>query len=122
MWFTLPCYRKPLPFRLDFAFGRSYAKTMLDVELTSDQKAFVGQAIESGRIRAEEDAVREALLLWERRERVRAELLSALDEAEASLACGEGVEMTEQSTRELAERVKQRGRASLAAERASSRQ
>jgi len=95
---------------------------MLDVELTSDQKAFVGQAIESGRIRAEEDAVREALLLWERRERVRAELLSALDEAEASLACGEGVEMTEQSTRELAERVKQRGRASLAAERASSRQ
>lgn len=93
---------------------------MLNVELTADQKAFVGQAIESGRIRAEEDAVREALLLWEQRERTRAELLAAIDEADASLARGELVEMTEQSTRELAELVKQRGRAALFVEKTSS--
>lgn len=93
---------------------------MLDVELTPDQKAFVDQAILSGRIRAEEDAVREALLLWEKRERARAEMLSALEEAEASIARGEGIEMTEQSTRELAERIKQRGRAALAPQKAGS--
>ena len=92
----------------------------MNVELTADQKAFVGQAIESGRILAEEDAVREALLLWEQRERARVELLVAIDEAEASLARGEGVEMTEQSTRDLAERVKQRGRAALLAQKTNS--
>ena len=58
----------------------------------------------------------EALRLWEERERKRAEFLATLDEAKASLARGEGIEVTEQSMRELAEGVKQRGRARLAAE------
>ncbi len=44
------------------------------------------EAIESGRLRREEDAVQEALSLWEERERLRAELLAGVDEAEASLA------------------------------------
>jgi putative addiction module CopG family antidote len=91
----------------------------MNVDLTADQKAFVGHAIESGRIRAEEDAVREALVLWEQRERTRAELLAAIDEAEASVVCGEGQEMTEESTRELADRIKQRGRAAVASEASS---
>jgi Arc/MetJ-type ribon-helix-helix transcriptional regulator len=39
----------------------------MEVQLTSDQKAFVRQAIESGRLRREEDAVKEALSLWEER-------------------------------------------------------
>jgi hypothetical protein len=39
-----------------------------------------------------------------------------LDEAEASLARGEGRVITEESMRELAEEVKQRGRSRLAAE------
>jgi putative addiction module CopG family antidote len=43
----------------------------MKVELTPDQQAFVRQAIESGRLRGEEDAVREALSLWEERERRR---------------------------------------------------
>ncbi|HYW39660.1 MAG TPA: hypothetical protein VE957_16235 [Terriglobales bacterium] len=38
-----------------------------------DQKAFVRQAIESGRLHREEDAGQEALSLWEERERTRAE-------------------------------------------------
>jgi Arc/MetJ-type ribon-helix-helix transcriptional regulator len=88
----------------------------MDVQLTPDQKAFVGQAIESGRLRKEEDAVSEALALWEERERTRAEILAAIDEAEASIARGEGREITERSMRELAEGIKQRGRASLAYE------
>jgi putative addiction module CopG family antidote len=88
----------------------------MEVQLTPDQKAFVRQAIESGRLRAEEDAVKEALSLWEERERTRAEILVAIDEAEASLASGEGRRITQESMRELAEEVKRRGRARLAAE------
>ena len=57
--------------------------------------------------------MQEALRLWEERERTRAEILAAVDAAEASLDCGEGIEVTEQSVRELAESVKQRGCARL---------
>jgi Arc/MetJ-type ribon-helix-helix transcriptional regulator len=88
----------------------------MEVQLTPDQKAFVRQAIESGRLQREEDAVKEAFSLWEERERTRAEILAAVDEAEASLARGEGRIVTQESMRELAESVKQRGRARLAAE------
>ncbi|MGD0568135.1 MAG: hypothetical protein ABSA78_06995 [Candidatus Sulfotelmatobacter sp.] len=89
--------------------------------LTPDQEAFVRQAIESGRLHRPEDAVEEALRLWEERERTRAEILAAVDAAEASLDRGEGIEVTEQSMRELAEGVKPRGRARLEAERAARR-
>ena len=85
------------------------------VELTSDQQAFVRQAIESGRLRSEEEAVKEALLLWEERERTRAEILAAVAEAEASLARGEGRLITEESIKQLAADVKRRGRTRLAA-------
>lgn len=88
----------------------------MEVQFTPDQKAFIRQAIESGRLRVEEDAVKEALSLWEERERSRAEILAAVDEAETSLARGEGRIITQQSMRELAQQVQQRGRARLAAE------
>jgi Arc/MetJ-type ribon-helix-helix transcriptional regulator len=87
----------------------------MEVQLTADQKAFVRQAIQSGRLRREEDAVEEALALWEERERARAEILAGLDEAEASLARGEGRIITGASRRGLAAEVKKRGRARLAA-------
>ena len=87
----------------------------MEVQLTPDQKAFIRQAIENGRLQREEDAVNEALTMWEDRERSRAEILAAVDEAEASLARGEGRIITQQSMRELAEGVKQRGRVRLAA-------
>jgi Arc/MetJ-type ribon-helix-helix transcriptional regulator len=87
----------------------------MEVQLTPDQQAFVRQAIASGRLDREEDAVREALLFWEERERTRAEILAAVGKAEASLARGQGRTITESSMRDLAEQVKQRGRARLAA-------
>jgi Arc/MetJ-type ribon-helix-helix transcriptional regulator len=93
----------------------------MEVKLTSNQMAFVRQAIKSGRLRREEDAVEEALSLWEERERQRAEILAGVHEAEASLARGEGRIITQQSMRELAEEVKQRGGARLAAEHSASR-
>jgi Arc/MetJ-type ribon-helix-helix transcriptional regulator len=63
----------------------------MNVDLTRDQQAFVRQGIESGRFRREEDAG------------------------------GEGIPITEDSMKALAERVKQRGRARLDAERPTSR-
>ena len=86
----------------------------MEVHLTPDQKAFVRQAIESGRFLREEDAVKEALSLWEERERTRAEILIAVEEAESSLAQGGGRAITAESMRELAGDVKRRGRARLA--------
>ena len=50
----------------------------MNVELTTEQQAFVRQGMESGRYSKEEDALRDALTLWETRERRRAELLSAV--------------------------------------------
>lgn len=88
----------------------------MDVDLTPDQKAFARRAIESGRLRSEQDAVREALALWEERERQRAEFLLTLDDARASIARGEGRVITPESMQQLARDVKERGRARLLAE------
>jgi Arc/MetJ-type ribon-helix-helix transcriptional regulator len=91
------------------------AETM-EVKLTPDQKAFALRAVEAGRLRSEEDAVQEALALWEERERKRVEFRATLDDARASLARGEGREITPESMRELAAEVRTRGRARLIAE------
>jgi putative addiction module CopG family antidote len=88
----------------------------MNVDLTPDQRALVKRAIESGRFSHEEQAVQEALALWEERERRRLEILAAIDEAEASLAKGEGRPITEESMKALAEEIKERGRRRLAAE------
>lgn len=106
---------------LDTSFLLLLPLKVMEVDLTADQKAFIRQAIESGRFHSAEDAVREALSLWEERERRRAEILAAVDTAEASLAQGEGRAVTQQSMRELANEVKQRGRLRLDGEQQTSR-
>lgn len=89
----------------------------MKVQWTDDQKAFIRQAIESGRYSHEEDALRDALSLWEVHERRRAEILAAVDQAEASLARGEGRRITtREETTQLAGEIKKRGRARFAAE------
>ncbi len=93
----------------------------MDVTLTSDQRALARQAIESGRLHAEEDVVQEALSLWEERERHRIEFLASLDEAHKSFARGEGRPVTEESMQKLSASIKEQGRARLAAELASSK-
>jgi len=91
----------------------------MEVKLTADQKAFARRAVESGRLQSEEEAVREALRLWEDRERRRVDFLITLDRARASLARGEGRAITQESMRELAAEVKERGRARLIAQLAN---
>jgi putative addiction module CopG family antidote len=93
----------------------------VNIELTPDQRAFVQKAIEAGRFTREEEAVQEALALWEERERRRLEIIAMIDEADASLARGEGILITEESMKALAEDVKARGRERLTATRTTSR-
>lgn len=89
----------------------------MEVQFTVEQKAFVRQAIESGRLQCEEDAVREALSLWEERERRRLEILAAVNQAEASLARGEGRSVTTaDGVKQLVDDVRRRGMARLNAE------
>lgn len=90
----------------------------MQLELTPEQSDFVRLAIKAGRLRSPEDAVQEALALWVERERRRTELLAKIDEAEASLARGEGRIITPESMSDLAEEVHQRGLARRAADTA----
>jgi putative addiction module CopG family antidote len=93
----------------------------MEVRLTPDQEAFVRQAIEAGRFHRAEDAVEEALSLWEELERKRAEFLATLQDAKASLGRGEGRIITQESMSQLAAEVKQGGQSRLAAEQSNSR-
>jgi Arc/MetJ-type ribon-helix-helix transcriptional regulator len=89
----------------------------MEVQFSPGQKAFVREAIDSGRISNEAEAITQALLLWEERERQRAEILSAVELAQQSQGRGEGRRITTESKlRQLAEDVKRRGMQSLAPE------
>jgi putative addiction module CopG family antidote len=50
----------------------------MEVDLSPDQEAFIRQTIDAGRFKHAGDAVREAMFVWEERERTRAEILAAL--------------------------------------------
>ena len=93
----------------------------MQIDLTPEQQDFVRQAVASGRFERPEDAVRAAIALWVARERRRSEILAAVDVAKASIDRGEGIDITQDSMRALAEDVKRRGRAELAAEHHSTR-
>jgi Arc/MetJ-type ribon-helix-helix transcriptional regulator len=89
----------------------------MTVDLTPAQEAFIRKAISNGRFARPEDAVSEALLLWEEHERHRSEFLASLDDAKASLDRGEGIPISPDSMHALAQEVKSHGRERLAAER-----
>src|SRR6185437_12442068 len=92
-------------------------KKYMEVNFTPDQQALVSDAIASGRLHRPEEAIQQALLLWEERERRRIEILAAVEQAEASLARGEGRRVTSrEETTQLAEDIKRRGIARLSAE------
>ena len=92
----------------------------MELHLTPDQEAFIRQGIEAGRYHAKEDAVQEAMSLWEERERRRLEILAAVEQAEASLARGEGRRITtHEEVTQLTEDIKRRGMARLPPSRTS---
>jgi len=88
----------------------------MEVHLTPDQEELISRAISSGRFQSAEDAIEEAMSLWEDRERRRIEILAAVDVAEASLADGKGRIITERDMQDLAGEVKARGRNRLASD------
>jgi Arc/MetJ-type ribon-helix-helix transcriptional regulator len=91
----------------------------MELVLTPDQEALIRQGIEAGRFRGQEDAVQQAMLLWEERERRRLEILAAVDQAEASLLRGEGRRVTtHEEVAQLAEDIKRRGMARLSEQNA----
>ncbi|MBV9152977.1 MAG: hypothetical protein JO204_14500 [Alphaproteobacteria bacterium] len=93
----------------------------MQVDLTPEQRDFIKRAMDEGRLKHAEDAVRQGLELWIERERRRDEILAAIDEGEASLARGEGLVITKESMRQLAEDVKRRGRERLTPEKKARR-
>jgi putative addiction module CopG family antidote len=86
----------------------------MEIELTPEQRSFVHLAIEQGRIQSAEDAVKDALTLWEERERARAELIAEIDAGEDSFEGGAILPDSEESIAKWIDGVKQRGRAKLA--------
>jgi len=54
----------------------------MKIELTPDQQALVAAAVASGRFDREEDAVLEALVQWEQRERWHAKVLMDVSDAD----------------------------------------
>jgi len=74
-----------------------------------EQEAFIRNAIESGRLYRPEDAMQEAMALWNERERYRSEILAAIDEAEVSIAEGRSRRVTSRAESvDLAEAIKKR--------------
>lgn len=86
----------------------------MEIELTPEQDSFVHLGIQEGRFHNEEEAVRQALALWEKRERTRIELLASIDAAETSFDSGEALLDSDDDIEHFAHDIKQRGRARLA--------
>ena len=82
----------------------------MEVQLTPGQRALIRDAIASGRLRSEEDAVQEAILLWEQRERRHVDIQARVGAAAASLARGEDrIIKAYKEVTQLAEDIKRRG-------------
>jgi putative addiction module CopG family antidote len=85
----------------------------MQIDLTPAQASFIDLGIQEGRFRNSEEAIKEALALWEKRERARIELLASLDAAEQALDAGEGEEYGIEALPALVESIKKRGSARL---------
>ena len=89
----------------------------MEVQFTPDQQALISDAIASGRLHRPEEAMQQALLLWEERERRRLEILAMVELSKASLARGEGRTVTtREESDQLVSDITRRGMARLAAE------
>lgn len=90
------------------------------MNLTPDQQALVSDAIANGRLHRAEEALQQALVLWEERERRRLEIMAVVQLSQASLSRGEGRTVaTPEQSEQLVRDVTRRGMARLAAEHRS---
>jgi predicted transcriptional regulator len=80
----------------------------MEITLTSEQETYLSRlAVQAGRSTTE--VVHEALAEWVGRQTTLVELRASLDAAEASIARGEGIEITSETMHSLADDVKRRG-------------
>lgn len=86
----------------------------MDIKFTPEQNSFVHLGIEQGRFCKAEDAVQDALALWEKRERTRFELLAEIEAGENSPREEDAVLDSEEDIAQFFQGVEQRGRAKLA--------
>ena len=94
-----------------------YARSM-ELHLSAEQEAFIREGISSGRLQKPEDAIEQAMSLWEERERRRMEILAAVQAADGSVQRGGGRTITSREEIEaLAQSVKQRGIERMSSER-----
>ena len=89
---------------------RIYAGSM-EVQLTPDQEEFIRKGMDEGRYKSADEAVQEAMAIWEDAQRSRLELLAALAEGDADIEAGRYREYDANSSPSLAEELKREGRA-----------
>lgn len=83
----------------------------MEVQLTPEQQAFAEQGVRAGRFDSVEDAVREALRVWEEDERKRAGIVASLEESEADVESGYYRDYTTETLPNLADELKAEARA-----------
>lgn len=89
----------------------------MEVLFTSDQQALVSEAISSGRLHRPEEAMEQALVLWEERERRRLEILAVVELSKGTLARGEGrIIATREESDQLVSDITRRGMTRFAAD------
>jgi antitoxin ParD1/3/4 len=86
----------------------------MNVSLTPELERVVNDKVESGMYQTASEVVREALRLLKERDEARAQLRADVQAGLDQLARGEGRAYDKASGRQLAERVKARGRAARA--------
>ena len=82
----------------------------MEVKLTPSQEAFIQRAIEQGRYRSAEEAVRDAMARWEERERQRIDLTTDIARGETELKSGWYSDYTDDTLPMLAEELKREAR------------
>lgn len=88
----------------------------MEIELTSEQDAFVQHLVQTGRYQNPAAAIHNAIDLWVERERGRLELIEAIEEGESDIEAGEFIDLdSDEAIVAMMEGVKRRGRATLAA-------
>lgn len=86
----------------------------MNVSLTPELERLVNEKVESGLYQTASEVVREALRLLKERDQAREQLRSDVQAGFDQLARGEGRAYNKASGRQLAERIKSRGRATRA--------
>ena len=82
----------------------------MELKLTPSQEVLIQRAIEQGRYRSDEEAVRDAMSQWEERESQRIDLTTETGRAEAELKSGSYRDYTDDTLPLLAEELKREAR------------